>query len=271
MNCPKCKSEITEDYDFCSICGAKLSDMADDFDVSLDEDVTPKSEHKNKKSRKRKFPSKAELLKKAKIAGVVLAVIAVLIIIIVIIVSLRSSEGERVAAAVPLGRTIDIVQKETGVEFKQFSAYAYMRQISEYDYVYESDEKINVDGIELPQWAVLLAQSASKNIYKVVYFDFTQLHKSWKGVTKANKFDINTVEYKDKFSNVKKLFGQSPYAVITTLEQNRSKCIFRYNADDELGNSAVYNITVSLDDADETVIDITEEEIDYINFFFSAE
>jgi hypothetical protein len=54
------------------------------------------------------------------------------------------------------------------------------------------------------------------------------------------------------------------------LDNNTTECIFRYNAPDESGNSRVYNLSVFIDDADDTVKNVSEAEMNYIGFFLTA-
>jgi hypothetical protein len=266
MICPKCSSEITEDTDFCGICGAKLADFTD-WNLELREDGI-KSSRQLKQERRKAF--KKKLISRIKLAGGILAVIAVVIVTVLIISSLKRSEGERIFENVPLGRTVEIADKDTGVTFDVYSEYTILADISAYSYVCESDASVTVEGIKLPGWAVLLTKNAQNNISRVSYYEFEALRSSWKGHSADTKIDLNTISYGQKISDVEKMLKMRPYAMIATLDNNTTECIFRYNAPDESGNSHVYNLSVFIDDADETVKDVSEKEMDYIGFFLSA-
>jgi hypothetical protein len=263
MICPKCNSEITEDTDFCGICGAKLADF-DEAELNIDNHA--KSNRQIKQERRKAL--KKKLLSRIKLAGGILAVIAVVIVAILIVSSLKRSEGERIFANVPLGRSIEIVDKDTGVTFEVYSEYDVLSTINAYSYVCESDSSVTVEGISLPDWAVLLTKNSQNNISRVSYYEFAALRSSWKGST-AN-IEITDITYGQKISDVKKMLKMSPYAMIATLDNNTTECIFRYNAPDENGNSRVYNLSVFIDDADDTVKDVTRSELDYIGFFLTA-
>jgi hypothetical protein len=262
MICPKCSSEITEDTDFCGICGAKLADFTD---YDNEERVTVKS-HK----RERRRIGRQKLLSKLKLFGGVLAVIAIVVVAVIIIGSLKRSEGERIFENVPLGRTVEIADKDTGVSFEVSSDYTILREVSPYSYVCESDSSVSVEGISLPEWAVLLTKNAQNNISRVAYYEFAALKSSWKGQNTSEKIDINTIEYGKKISEIEKLLGMRAYAKIAMLDNNTTECIFRYNAPDESGNSRVYNLSVFIDDADDTVKNVSESEMNYIGFFLTA-
>jgi hypothetical protein len=91
-----------------------------------------------------------------------------------------------------------------------------------------------------------------------------------KGSKHSEKIAITDITYGQKIEDVKKMLKMSPYAMVATLDNNTTECIFRYNAPDEFGNSRVYNLSVFIDDADDTVKDVFEQELDYIGFFLSA-
>jgi hypothetical protein len=263
MICPKCSSEITEDTDFCGICGAKLADFTD-YDHENDR-VTSKS-----LKRDRRRLARHRLLVKLKLVGGVLAVIAIVVVAVLIIGSLKRSEGERIFENVPLGRTVEIADKDTGVSFEVSSEYAILSAVSPYSYVCESDGSVSVEGIKLPEWAVLLTKNAQNNINKVSYYEFSALKSSWKGHNATQKIDMSTIEYGKKISEIEKLLGMRAYAKIAMLDNNTTECIFRYNAPDESGNSRVYNLSVFIDDADDTVKNVSESEMNYIGFFLTA-
>jgi uncharacterized protein YoxC len=264
MICPKCSSEITEDTDFCGICGAKLADFADQTSYRDEYD----SEHSHSR-KSRRAELRRKFISRLKLAGGIIAVIAVVVVALFIVSSLKKSEGQRIFDNVPLGRTVDIVEKDTGVAFEVYSAYDVLADISSYSYVKESEESVSVEGIRLPEWAVMLSKNTQNNINKVSYYDFAALKSSWMGEKRAEQVDQSTIEYGMKIADVKKLLGLSPYVMIAMLDNNTTECIFRYNIADEDGNTKVYSLSVFVDDADETVKDVSETEKDYISFFLS--
>jgi hypothetical protein len=262
MVCPKCKTEITEDTDFCGICGAKLVEGV--FDES--EFAEPHRREKRVLHKKNRH----NLIKKLKIAGAAAAVLAVAVLIIVIVTGLRTSEGRRIADSVPLGRNIEIVNSNTGVTFDRYSRNAIMTEIGTFSYIYESEEDLTVDGIKLPEWAVMLSANTSGNIYKSTYFDFTELGNSWKGTRLSAVPDTEAIEYGSKVSDAQKILGLRPYAIVTTLDDNTEKLIYRAHAEDENGNIRVYNINLFINEADGTVKDVSVSDSDYVSFYFSV-
>jgi hypothetical protein len=261
MICPKCGSEITEDTDFCGICGKRLAD----FDESETE-REPRSEVSTAQRGKRRS-RRQKLISRIKLILGIAAVIAVVVAAVVIISSLKKSEGERIFENVPLGRTVDIADKDTGVTFDVSSEYPVLQQIEPFSYVSEAGGGVKVEGVHLPEWAVLLTKNAQNNISKVSYYEFAALKSSWKGQTINAKIDTGVIEYGQKIKDVQKTIGLTPYAMIATLDNNTTECVFRYNATDENGDNRVYNLSVYIDDADDTVKDVTETECNYIAFF----
>jgi hypothetical protein len=262
MVCPKCKTEITEDTDFCVICGAKLTDAIPDESETVEPRRTKKRElHKI---------NRHNLVRKLRIAGAAAAVIVLAIAVIIIITSLRASEGRKLFESIPLGRDIQIVNSETETDFYRTAVNKIMNEIGTFSYIYESEEMITVDGIKLPEFAILLSADSAGKIYKVTFYDFAALGKSWKGERKSALPDTEAVEYGSKISDAQKILGLSPYAIVSTLDDNTQKLIYRTHAEDEFGNTCVYNINLFVNEADETVKDISVTESEYVAFYFSV-
>jgi hypothetical protein len=57
--------------------------------------------------------------------------------------------------------------------------------------------------------------------------------------------------------------------MIATLDNNTTECVFRYNAPSDTGDTVVYNLSVYIDDADDTVKDVIQMSKDYIAFFLA--
>jgi hypothetical protein len=262
MKCPKCKTEITEDTDFCVICGAKLTDLT----IEESETVEPRP----RKKRELHKLNRHNLKKKLKVAAVVAAGLAIAVLIIVVVSSLRTSEGRRIADNVPLGRDIEMVNKDTGVVFLRNAGNAVLPEIGTFSYIYEAEDTITVDGIKLPDWCIMLSENSEGLIYKVTYYDFTMLRGSWKGQKSNNLPDTEAVEYGSKIAEAQKILGLRPYAIVTTNDDNTQKLVYRTHSEDENGNVCVYDINLFVNEADGTVRDISMTELDYISFYFSV-
>jgi hypothetical protein len=262
MVCPKCKTEITEDTDFCVICGAKLTDLTPDES----EIVEPRP----RKKRELHKVSRHNLIKKLKVAAVIAAGLLIAVVIIIVVSSLRTSEGRRIADNVPLGRNIEIVNSDTGVTFTRYAGNTVLPEISVFSYIYEAEDTITVDGIKLPDWCIMLSENGSGLIYKVTYYDFAMLGKSWKGQKSGVLPDTEAVEYGSKIAEAQKILGLRPYAIVTTNDDNTQKLVYRTHCEDEYGNVRVYDINLFVNEADGTVKDISMTELDYISFYFSV-
>jgi hypothetical protein len=262
MVCPKCKSEITEDTDFCGICGAKLTDGV------FDEPEMSETGHRHKRELHKQ--SRHNFIKKLKIAGIAALGVAAAVVIIIVVSSIRTSEGRRISDNVPLGRNIDIVNSDTGALFIRTAQNSFLPQISTFSYILEAEETLTVDGIKLPEWAIMLSADSSDNIYKVTYYDFSALGKSWKGAKKTIPPDTDAVEYGSKIADAQRVLGLRPYAIVTTRDDNTQKLVYRCHAEDDNGNTRVYNINLFVNEADGTVKDVSMTEAEYIPFFFSV-
>lgn len=267
MNCPKCGAEIPDDAAFCGNCACDISQALTEQKCAEDKTEPEKKKTalrfggKKKKSDKKDKPENNKKLLRIVIAAVV--VIAIVAVIIYVLSVFSVSAGEKVTRNVPLGRDIDYVETKAGVDFTTASKYASLKNVASYDYVCESDNGIKIDGIHLPEWTVMLGLSGDKTVNRVVYYDFSQLQKSWKGDQHKEEIASGTVIYGMKESAVGKALGMKPYTIIKDID-NTSTYVYRYcYPEAETGNTIVCNYFVVFDDIDGTVKDVHSSVIDY--------
>lgn len=197
MKCPNCGKTVGEHDGVCSNCGIALPEIIDVEDTSI---VKKFSHKKEKAPLGTTKPSGADKLRrkmggrKGKLILIGVAVILLVVLVILIIVSLSSSKGRKIAdkTMAYIGADIGMAEKDADVHFKDESAYKGLNNAVKYDYIYESDDDVKVDGITYPEWAVLVTVNENEKIDSVKYSNFKTL-----------KADVNGKE-RDKVVNLDK-------------------------------------------------------------------
>ena len=279
MVCPKCKNEMKDESAFCTKCGYDFS--SDNIMDALDADK--KEEKKNKKEDKKE--KKLSLFKGKKkddgsdkkrrsfiIKAVLIAVAAIAVVVgVLLIISLVSAnEGRKILNNIPIGRDLAYAESKTGKDFVLISRHDALQVICPFDGVYESENAIKAEGINLPEWAVTVSIASDNTINKASYYDFSQLQSTWKGQSCAAEIPITTVEYGMTDKEVEKKIGFKPYAIVKEIN-NTVTYVYRYYYEDNLtGNDVVNNFYVVFDDVDGNVADVFAENIAYTEVLMSV-
>lgn len=300
MKCGKCGAQNDDNEMFCNSCGAELY-----TGENVKEEKKPEKKNgmafgigkpkKNKKPKKavvkdiktsgEDLPDKksgtgsekpdkklsAEEQKKntafrIKLVLAAVAVIAVVIIIFIIAGSISSTKGAKIADKVPLGRNIEYCIKETGEEFASTSQYKDMKSVSNFDYICESDKTVNISGISVPEWAVLVTEDSSRILDTVEYYDFRTLKNGWKGEHSNIRFTQETVSYGMDMKTVNKTIGFTPYYTKKTSDNKSLNCYRYYIVDSDTGTERVFNYYVEFNDVNGTVVNAYDTEINYVNY-----
>lgn len=279
MRCPECGGEINENEVFCPSCGAELFGVpqkaaeSDVFDV-LEEVENENGGKKRKKSQnkdKRNASTKGKkqkLIIGVRIAGIVILLALIVVLIMVAAGSVSASKGRKIFDKVPLGRNIDIIESETGADFLEgkVSGYGAVNHISNYKYICESETAVNVDGIQLPEWAVLLQSDSEGSVNEATIYNFSVLKHGWMGARTAERIEPSTVEFGMTAKAAERALGLKPYTIIKESKENTSLYIYRYNyTDSESGNTCVRNFYVEVSDVDGKVKSAYDSQLDYLN------
>lgn len=282
MRCPECGGEINENDMFCPGCGSELFGIpASPAETELPEAVedADAGSTKNRKRGKGKDGKNTSKSSKQKlIIGVRIAIIAVMAVLIVILIfaaadSISASKGRKIFDKVPLGRTIDIITSDTGADFLEgkASAYGAVNHISDYKYICESETSVNVDGIQLPEWAVLLKSDGDGSVNEAALYNFSVLKHGWMGARTAGRIEPSTVEFGMTAKAAERALALKPYTIIKESRGNTSVYVYRYNyTDSESGNTCVRNFFVEVSDADGKVKSAYDSQLDYLNLILGS-
>ncbi len=273
MKCPECGIEINDNELFCTSCGAEI--------------ITAIPDEKKKKSTKKfslfkkKKESETEAVQKDKkknfkLVGIILlaviAIIAVVVIIVNIVASVRANEGRKILEKIPLGRDVEIIEADTEKDFVDTSVYGAVGHIADFDYICESEKSIVVGGITVPEWAVVLKKSSGNSVSEAALLNFNAIEHNWMGEKTALSIDLSVIEFGSTIKKTERSLGLKPYTIIKNSDNNTSVYVFRYHyIDDETENTIVKNIYITVDDAEEKVVDVRDTQVDYMKLILGAE
>ena len=270
MKCPNCGFDIDDNEVYCPHCGMEI--VAEN---------KPENEDKKKPKKRSKGDmgdkdggEKKDLSLILKVAAAAAVVILIVIIIVSVSVSVNASKGRKIFDKIPLGRDAAIIASETGAVFLtgESSGYSVVNYIADYDHICESEKSVTVDGIKLPEWAVLLRENSSGSVEEAVLYNFSILKHSWMGEKLSSKIEASAVEFGSKIRSAERSIGLKPYTIIKESAENTSTYVYRYHyTDEESGNNFVMNFYVIVNDVDGKVVDVREEQLDYLNLILHAE
>ncbi len=279
MKCPECGKDINDNDVFCGSCGAEIiynTIGAVDGEQKEDTEDEIKTVEKKKSFKKKaeKGSKRKKLVIAVRITGIIVLAAVIAAVIFCIVVSIKASAGKKIFDSVPLGRNIDIIEAETGTAFigGKSSMYGALNYISDYDYICESEKNVNVGGVELPEWAVVLKKSSSGDVGEAVLYNFYVIKHNWMGDKKADNIEKNVIKYGDSLKKAENALGLKAYTIIKESTENTSTYVYRYHyTDSDTGNTVVKNFYVVISDVDGKVKDVRDEQVDYLKMILKAE
>lgn len=275
MKCPECGIEIDDNELFCTACGAEIITAIPNAESNSKKKSAKKSLFKKKNTDNRAMSSEDKKKRFRLIGIVMLAVIVVIAIIIIVInaaASIKANEGRKLIEKVPLGRDIEIIESETGMNFVDTSVYGAVGHIADFDYICESEDNIVVGGITVPEWAVVLEKSSDSAVNKATLLNFNAIEHNWMGEKTALEIDLSVIEFGSTIKKTERALGLKPYTIIKDSKDNTSVYIYRYHyIDDETENTIVMNLYITVDDVEEKVVDVKDSQVDYMKLILGAE
>lgn len=257
MICPGCQSVIPDDLKVCSSCGY-------DFE---------NKDKKNKKIKDKKIkPHKPNLkiknLRRIKIIIAVLAAIALLIVICFVCFGISSNKGLRKSEKISkkIGQPMEKAASYADIDFSKSSDFQYLNSAIDYNGVYESDKKIKIYGINMPQWAIFCTEDMFGNLSSVSYYDFRLLEDNINGTRKKNKIDLSSVTSGMSKKDVDSILDMDPYKTVVS-DDTISREYKYYYKDKQSESIKSYNLTILYSSSNNTVnAPVMEEESSLISY-----
>lgn len=235
MKCPGCKSIVSENDKVCHACGYDLTGSISEI-----------KDEKNLKNKNQKKLDKIKQNKQFRLILIIAAAVVVILIILIIMLSLASSKGLRKSEklAKKIGQPISKAADYAGIEFSPESDFAGLSMITDSQYIYESDKKVKINGVNMPKWAVIVEEDIYGNLSEVKYYDFRVLEDDINGFKKKTRLDYSSIQPGTSEKAADKLVDMDPYIVSFTNE-NISKTYKYYYKDKQTENIEAYNLMMS--------------------------
>ncbi len=182
MECPKCHKSVDDDDIFCPNCDTRLRP---DKNTSI-----------MKRFKKQNKPLNVEIVGekkkhklsegKLKLILITVAVVLLVVLVVLIVVNIISGKGENTAESISeyIGVDVAKAQKKLDMHFKDESAFQGVNNALNFDYIIESDDSVNVDGINYPEWAAFVTVDDEERIQTVKYSNFKVLKNNANGEKK---------------------------------------------------------------------------------------
>lgn len=238
MVCPKCAAVIDDNCESCYSCGMEFKH------ASEEEKKLPQKEATNKK-KLRKIN-----IKHKKLVIVCFLLLLVLAIILTVVLSLVKKSGEGIAFKMSkkIGQDIVNVEKSAGVHVNTSSACPAINKPADFDYIYESDKKINVDGVTVPKWTITLYATDS-DITKIYYRDYTSQKKYYKGVKLKKNIKLDDLKECNRLKDIQREIDIDPVSITFFADKTKEyRYMFYYIDKDKNEQRVEYMVTVNSKD-----------------------
>ncbi|MBQ9374771.1 MAG: hypothetical protein IJU04_00335 [Ruminococcus sp.] len=252
MECPKCKKTVGENDAVCRNCGIALRETKKKrFDIKkiINNKSKNRSDLETTKGRKRVVRNKTDENKlKLLLAG--LSVLLIVLLIILLIVHISSGKGNKAALELVeyIGQHVSDAETDTGIHLKDESAFRGVNTALTFDYIYESEDEVEINDITYPEWAVTVVLNKNEKIDSVVYTDFTTVEDDLRGDEKDKSVSLDKFDKGAKYNTVIDEIDCDPYRI--TYNKENTSYMFKYYYTAENGDAQQVLLTAVFDDED---------------------
>lgn len=226
MVCPKCATIIDDNCDKCFNCSMEFKHSDEIQEVV-----------KATKNKKIISPEKAKRNKIIKIVLISVAAVAVIISIIVLINILLTPDGLKISQKLGenIGQSIVVAEKNAKVHLSDKSQSAAINNQADFDYIYESNDMIKVDGVRVPKWTIKISMK-EREVFSVYYRNYADQKNYYKGKKLDGPVNASDISVGMNSIDVANKFKASPTS-ITYYENQIDYCYVYYfinqNKDEE--------------------------------------
>ena len=183
-----------------------------------------------------------------KLVFVIAAALIVAALIWILAVQITSGKGEKAAARTAefIGSSLSSAEDELDIHFRDNSTFSIINNAAVFDYIYESDDKVQIDGAAYPEWTVTVMKSPSDYIETVEYTAYTVLKKDSRGKKTDERISLDKFNKGDKFSAVREDIDLDPYRI--TYAAGTVSYHYLYHYTDPAGDSRCTELIAVFDD-----------------------
>ncbi len=255
MVCPKCAVLIDDNCDTCYSCGMEFRHA----ETPVKDNNEPPAPSKANKP-----ISRLKNLNKKKIIFFSAITIVFVVLIVLFVKFFVRKDGISLAYKLneKIGQNIVKLEKNAKIHVNTSSSSPAINKPADFDYIYESDKSIEVDGVKVPEWTITF-YATDTDITKIYYRDYTQQKKSYKGIRMKNPVDIDDLKKCSDLEEVEECFGFKPISITFHSDKTKEyRYMFYFNNDDKDEERREFIIT--FDESDD-VKDISETKYNNLN------
>lgn len=277
MVCPKCGAELDDNCDYCYSCNMQFKHSNEDEINANSENVEIISSDKNDDNKKNKKMSsavnKVKDFKHKKIVLTIICCIVAVALLTILLFSILRGNPEKIAKIMKskIGSDITEVAKAGDVDFNKQSSLRVIndmkeKQVITFDYIYESDKIIEVDGYNVPEYfiAVKTRNDGNISVAEEIYLrDYRYQKKDYRGVKIKKAVSIDQLVNKGSLDEIKDVLDIKPISILFN-EDKTAVYTYRFCFENDDDNIETREFIVSVDSS-EKVIDISQTDIQ--NFY----
>ncbi|MBR4622477.1 MAG: zinc ribbon domain-containing protein [Ruminococcus sp.] len=271
MNCPKCNESVSKDDNICRNCGTVLRSAKKNKKGLLaigtsKKESSPKITVIDRKSGEARADAKKwTYMRYGLIGGVILLIV---ILIIILVVHVASGKGKKTAKnlAEYIGSRVTNAEKDLDIHLKDNSEFAVINKMDTFDYIIESEDKIEIDDTSFPEWTVSVLKTDSEKIEQVIYTDYRVLKSDSRGEKLDKRIDLDKYDKQTKISTILDDIDFDPFRI--TYDVSFTKYEFRYYYKLDNGDMQSVILCVSADSNDKFIFYTSE---DIYPFYYVSE
>ncbi len=250
MECPKCRKTVGENDAVCRNCGIALKEpKRKKFDIKRFANNKRKSDLKTVDGKKGLMRIKLnENRIKVILAGVL--VILILVLLFVLISHISGDKGNKTAQEFKeyIGRPVSVAEKDIAVHLKDESAFRGVNTALSFDYIYESEDEIEINNITYPEWTVTINIDKNEKIKNVVYTDFKTVEDDLRGYEKDKNISLDKFDKGAKYNTVTEEIDCDPYKI--TYNKDNTSYMYKYYYKTDNGDAQQVIVYAVFDDED---------------------
>jgi len=200
---------------------------------------------------------------------IILCLITILILLTISFINKNSISKVSSNLSSNIGQSIVDIEKSTKIDFYQSASSELLSSLQKFDYVAEPVLTTRVCGVRVPKWIVYSRANKSGMTTQFTIYDFTILKDNVLGVKVSDYIETsNLIGFSEE--NLIDNMNISPY-ISTILADGSKQLIFKYYYRDSASkNDTAIQLSVELD-ANGTVVNISEINVDFISNILSIE
>lgn len=246
MKCPNCGVKADRKDTMCRNCGTVLKKEKKGFLPALG---TKKNDNVLRLEDKSAAKSSALKGKYLKPAIMIAGAAVVLLLIVMLIFHIASGKGLKQAEKLSgyIGARVTSAEKDLEINMNDSSSFSSVNKTDEFDFIYESEDDVEVNDVSFPEWTVGILKTESEKIDKVVFTDYRVLKKDTRGVKTDRRVDLSKYDSSSKMSAVLDDIDFDPFRITYDVAYIKYEFRYYYKMDNGDIQAVVLTVVANID------------------------